>query len=88
MSETTPLSLDQMSEEMFQRLAQAIGETFQKPDFSGFAIDEERNSDGELTKISFIPCDMQDGMAIRRSEKHAGIELATSVQASSIIVEK
>lgn len=86
MSETA-LSLDDMSEEMFQRLAQAIGETFQKPDFSGFAIDEERDSNGELTKISFIPCDMQDGMAIRRSEKNAGIELAKSIQESSIVID-
>lgn len=70
MSEPTTLNLDQMTDEMFDRLSAVIGQCINHPTFSGFAIDEETNSNGEITKIAFVPCDLVGGMPIRRSERN------------------
>jgi len=76
MSDPTELTLDQMTDEMFGRLSQAIGEYINHPSFSGFAIDEERDENDQLTKLSFVPC-IKDatGDAIRMSPRNEGIIL-------------
>lgn len=86
MSDPTELTLDQMTDEMFGRLSKVIGESISNPSFSGFAIDEDTDSEGRVTKISFVPC-IQDatGDAIRLSPRNAGIE---TVSESSIVIAK
>lgn len=76
MSEPTNLTLDEMTDEMFNRLSQVIGEHINLPSFAGFAIDEERDENDQLTKLSFVPC-IKDatGDAIRMAPRNEGIIL-------------